>query len=111
MKTLCARSIALGVEATKQRQGSEGSELAEREGFEPPVPFQVQRFSRPPLSTAQPPLRTERWFSLTPAGLLRFGDHLKAAHERAQRLWHLDRSIRLLVVLQNRNQCPAHREA
>src|SRR5437879_7208149 len=31
--------------------------LAEREGFEPPVPFRVQRFSRPPVSTAHTPLR------------------------------------------------------
>ena len=30
--------------------------LAEREGFEPPDPLQNQRFSRPPLSTTQPPL-------------------------------------------------------
>jgi hypothetical protein len=26
--------------------------MAEGEGFEPPVPFRVQRFSRPPVSTA-----------------------------------------------------------
>jgi hypothetical protein len=32
--------------------------LAEGEGFEPPVPFQAQRFSRPPVSTAHPSLRT-----------------------------------------------------
>lgn len=32
--------------------------LAEREGFEPPLPLQVKRFSRPPHSTALPPLRT-----------------------------------------------------
>ena len=30
--------------------------LAEREGFEPPLPFRVKRFSRPPHSTALPPL-------------------------------------------------------
>ena len=30
--------------------------LAEREGFEPPVPFRVQWFSRPPPSTTRPPL-------------------------------------------------------
>jgi hypothetical protein len=33
--------------------------LAEREGFEPPVPFRVQRFSRPPPSTTRPPLPHE----------------------------------------------------
>jgi hypothetical protein len=31
--------------------------MAEGEGFEPPVPFQAQRFSRPPVSTAHPSLR------------------------------------------------------
>src|ERR1700675_2217563 len=31
--------------------------VAEGEGFEPPVPFQVQRFSRPPVSTAHASLR------------------------------------------------------
>ena len=32
--------------------------LAEREGFEPPIPFRVCRFSRPEPSTARPPLRS-----------------------------------------------------
>src|ERR1035437_6610029 len=31
-------------------------ELAEREGFEPPIPFRVCRFSRPEPSTTRPPL-------------------------------------------------------
>src|SRR3954469_7504637 len=31
--------------------------MAEREGFEPPVPFQARRFSRPEPSTTRPPLR------------------------------------------------------
>src|SRR5438270_3766132 len=31
--------------------------MAEGEGFEPPVPFRVQRFSRPPVSTAHASLR------------------------------------------------------
>ena len=30
---------------------------AEREGFEPPLPLRVKRFSRPPRSTALPPLQ------------------------------------------------------
>jgi excisionase family DNA binding protein len=34
-------------------------ELAEGEGFEPPVPFRVQWFSRPPPSTTRPSLRVE----------------------------------------------------
>jgi hypothetical protein len=33
--------------------------VAEREGFEPPEPFRVQWFSRPPPSTTRPSLRTE----------------------------------------------------
>src|SRR5262245_3428496 len=33
--------------------------MAEREGFEPPVPFRVQWFSRPPPSTARPSLRAQ----------------------------------------------------
>jgi hypothetical protein len=33
--------------------------VAEGEGFEPPVPFRVQWFSRPPPSTARPSLRVE----------------------------------------------------
>src|SRR5882724_13585671 len=46
--------------------------VAEGEGFEPPVPFQVQRFSRPPVSTTHASLRW-RFFTvyqhLIPAGL------------------------------------------
>ena len=34
-----------------------GNDLAEGEGFEPPVPFRVQRFSRPPVSTTHTSLR------------------------------------------------------
>src|ERR1041385_1830186 len=41
--------------------------LAERGGFEPPVPFRAQRFSRPPQSTTLPPLR----FLRPPAQLLK----------------------------------------
>lgn len=33
--------------------------MAEEEGFEPPERVNAQRFSRPPLSTTQPLLRTE----------------------------------------------------
>ena len=36
--------------------------LAEKEGFEPPVPSRVQRFSRPPHSTTLPFLRAQRYF-------------------------------------------------
>ena len=32
-------------------------QMAESEGFEPPVPLRAQRFSRPPVSTAHPALQ------------------------------------------------------
>jgi hypothetical protein len=35
------------------------NDLAEGEGFEPPEPFPVQWFSRPPPSTTRPSLRVE----------------------------------------------------
>ena len=38
--------------------GSTDGVVAERVGFEPTVPLQVQRFSRPPRSTTLAPLRT-----------------------------------------------------
>ena len=41
--------------ALLQQADSKG--LAEREGFEPPIPFRVCRFSRPVPSTTRPPLR------------------------------------------------------
>src|SRR5918995_312053 len=50
---MAARSAA----QTKLARKGERS-LAEREGFEPPEPFPVQWFSRPPPSTTRPPLRT-----------------------------------------------------
>src|SRR5690606_5119618 len=40
---------------TKRNRG--GARMAEREGFEPPGRVTGQRFSRPPHSTALPPLR------------------------------------------------------
>ena len=36
--------------------------MAEGEGFEPPLPFRVKRFSRPPVSTTHTSLRKKgRW--------------------------------------------------
>src|SRR5579863_6648905 len=43
--------------------------MAEGEGFEPPVPFRVQRFSRPPVSTTHATLRASGINSLA---VLRF---------------------------------------
>ena len=42
---------------TNARPRWHGRSLAEREGFEPPLPLRVKRFSRPPHSTALPPLQ------------------------------------------------------
>ncbi len=36
--------------------------MAEREGFEPPIPFQVCRFSRPVPSTTRPPLQLLQFY-------------------------------------------------
>src|SRR6185369_3998800 len=41
------------------RQDERSEVLAEREGFEPPEPFRVQWFSRPPPSTTRPSLRVQ----------------------------------------------------
>src|SRR5579862_4876387 len=41
--------------------------MAEREGFEPPLPFRVKRFSRPPVSTAHTSLRMTGMNSLAVA--------------------------------------------
>jgi hypothetical protein len=40
--------------------------MAEREGFEPPIPVKVCRFSRPVPSTARPPLRLLYSFTTVP---------------------------------------------
>lgn len=39
--------------------------MAEGEGFEPPLPFRVKRFSRPPVSTAHTSLRVAGTHSLS----------------------------------------------
>jgi hypothetical protein len=40
-----------------RREANGIASMAEGEGFEPPVEFPPQRFSRPPVSTAHPSLR------------------------------------------------------
>jgi hypothetical protein len=39
------------------RESTGDDEMAEGEGFEPPLPVKVKRFSRPPVSTAHTSLR------------------------------------------------------
>ena len=50
--------------STSDRNPMQTKVMAEGEGFEPPVRFPVQRFSRPPVSTAHPSLRTGVFSSL-----------------------------------------------
>ena len=45
----------------------EGERRAEREGFEPPEPFRVQWFSRPPPSTTRPSLRVLKLYWPVPS--------------------------------------------
>ncbi len=61
--------------------------LAEREGFEPPIPFRVCRFSRPEPSTTRPPLP---YYSFTTVlrsrAALRTSIHLNSiAYKRASK--------------------------
>ncbi len=51
---------ALGIRVNEKTASGAVSTLAEREGFEPPLPLRVKRFSRPPHSTALPPLQVLR---------------------------------------------------
>ena len=51
------RVFALGGRAPPRFATVDKLRVAEGEGFEPPVPFRVQWFSRPPPSTARPSLR------------------------------------------------------
>lgn len=56
--TTGSRRAALSLSKLARRPSGAGPrELEEGEGFEPPIPFQVQRFSRPPPSTTRPSLR------------------------------------------------------
>jgi hypothetical protein len=49
----------------RQAEGELGVDaVAEGEGFEPPLPVKVKRFSRPPVSTAHTSLRVRRINSL-----------------------------------------------
>src|SRR6187401_1324981 len=77
--------------------------MAEGEGFEPPIRFPVQWFSRPPPSTTRPSLR------VCSLSFYRF-NHFAAAHERAQGVRNDDRAVLLLIVLENRNERAADRQ-
>src|SRR5580765_196952 len=77
--------------------------VAEREGFEPPVPQAVQQISSLPHSTPLPSLRGSRILS---GG----GEFLLPADVGTQCRWDGDGAIRVLVVLQDRDQRAADRE-
>jgi hypothetical protein len=49
--------LACGDDQSENQQNDFGDCVAEGEGFEPPVRFPVQRFSRPPVSTTHTSLR------------------------------------------------------
>src|SRR5262245_45798375 len=51
------RDRELQVKSRLQATACDRRKLAEGEGFEPPIPFRAQRFSRPPPSTTRPSLR------------------------------------------------------
>ena len=54
--------------------------MAEREGFEPPIPVKVCRFSRPEPSTTRPPLRLLQFYYSTWWSPLRSGSSLFVFH-------------------------------
>jgi hypothetical protein len=51
----CAKTAGIRNSPGSENEAAES--MAEGEGFEPPVPFQVQQFSRLPVSTAHTSLR------------------------------------------------------
>src|SRR6478672_5124785 len=67
--------------------------LAEGEGFEPPVPFRVQWFSRPPPSTTRPSLPPSQAYNTSllrrrqPAEKNRHGGHEMQSLEASPRLF------------------------
>src|SRR5437763_1881139 len=63
LTSYCRWWIFCGMKAPNGLQITEKSkEKTEEEGFEPPVRFPVQRFSRPPVSTAHPFLRYREYY-------------------------------------------------
>src|SRR6266436_4454015 len=56
--------------------------MAEREGFEPPIPFQVCRFSRPVPSTTRPPLRLLQFYYSRDEFVLGSPARASRSHER-----------------------------
>src|SRR6266700_6827165 len=56
--------------------------MAEREGFEPPIPFQVCRLSRPVPSTTRPPLRLLQFYYSRDEFVLGSPARASRSHER-----------------------------
>ncbi len=85
--------------------------LAEGEGFEPPVPFQAQRFSRPPVSTTHTSLRGKGAAGLTPKVVYNKGrGRLKEADRQQARASGPRHTWRFVVSLPiGSNQKPAIR--
>src|SRR5712692_4698500 len=81
--------------------------VAEREGFEPPVPRRAQQISSLPRSTTPASLRGPNELQILSGAR----DPLLPVHVLAQGARHGDRPVRVLVVLENRDQGASHREA
>src|SRR6267378_6447961 len=84
-----------------------GNVLAEREGFEPPVPRRAQQISSLPRSTTPASLRGPN----EPRILSGARDPLLPVHVLAQGARHGDRPVRVLAVLENRDQSAPDGEA
>src|SRR2546426_9266132 len=61
-KVTGVQTCALPICASLYLLLNQSDKKAEEEGFEPPVRFPVQRFSRPPVSTAHPFLRFREYY-------------------------------------------------
>jgi site-specific DNA recombinase len=98
----CAKShspqenIWLALRASKQKAARWGDNsekslfLAEREGFEPSVPFPARRFSRPLPSTTRSPLRIKSYYSrllLTPTDVVQPRLHQYVLHHTHVTFW------------------------
>src|ERR1700694_2070004 len=74
--------------------------VAEREGFEPSVRQAVQQISSLPRSTTPASLRGPNELQILSGA----SDPLLSIHILAQSRWHGDRPVRVLVILEDRDE-------
>src|SRR3977135_211123 len=86
--------------AVNVRTRSRPESMAEREGFEPPVPRRAQQISSLPRSTTPASLRGPNEARILSGAR----DPLLPVHVLAQGARHGDRPVRVLAVLENRDQ-------